>query len=308
MQIRRWRREDWSDFLKRGGVLVSMFGGLGNQLFQWSFGQHLTLRNNSDIAYVHVEKTTREQPKKIAICQTSVSGSLYVIQKPVKIPRSLRRVIRLTSMLKEHEKMQVLPHVHAKGLGFEPFYGDKVAGKLVSGYWQSWKYAVGPSGAPFLDSLNLLPDECSAWFQGMTQLAMREAPLMVHRRAADYVGSIFEPPTKEWFGRAMSEALDRLGDRPVWVFSDNLRAAEEIRDLSPGRNARVIRPSPDSFSSESLFLMTLGIGNIISNSTFSWWAAFLSKTSILTIYPSPWFTQLASPTSLTPDHWEPLPR
>lgn len=54
-----------------------------------------------------------------------------------------------------------------------------------------------------------------------------------------------------------------------------------------------------------LYLQTLCKGNIISNSSFSWWGAFLNKKAERVVCPWPWFTSTKKPamTNLLPDHW-----
>jgi hypothetical protein len=50
--------------------------------------------------------------------------------------------------------------------------------------------------------------------------------------------------------------------------------------------------------------MRLGEGYVIANSTFSWWGAYLSRSSNpLIIAPRPWFSKVESPRDLIPDSW-----
>jgi hypothetical protein len=49
--------------------------------------------------------------------------------------------------------------------------------------------------------------------------------------------------------------------------------------------------------------MQFGSANVISNSTFSWWPAFLSQTSVATVCPSDWFLNMEQPLELIPNNW-----
>ena len=45
-------------------------------------------------------------------------------------------------------------------------------------------------------------------------------------------------------------------------------------------------------------------GYIISNSSFSWWAAFLRKDRTAPVFcPDPWFQGMKDPDSLIPHEW-----
>ena len=49
--------------------------------------------------------------------------------------------------------------------------------------------------------------------------------------------------------------------------------------------------------------MSLGRAIIISNSSFSWWSAFLSKEASLILAPRKWFKGIQDPKDLLPPEW-----
>jgi hypothetical protein len=62
--------------------------------------------------------------------------------------------------------------------------------------------------------------------------------------------------------------------------------------------------------SEVLKVMSLGQAYVISNSTFSWWAAHLAclrDENVLVYYPDPWFKEIVAPVGLFPRTWESTP-
>ena len=55
----------------------------------------------------------------------------------------------------------------------------------------------------------------------------------------------------------------------------------------------------------TLQAMRLGCAYVIANSTFSWWAAYLSlNPSVEVVAPSPWFMVMEDPKELIPPNWE----
>jgi hypothetical protein len=92
--------------------------------------------------------------------------------------------------------------------------------------------------------------------------------------------------------------------REVWVFSDEPETAiREILEANPSlTNIRSIIPPPNVADVESIVAMATGAAIVISNSTFSWWAA-MSSGSSLVFAPKKWFRGKPDPAYLYPDTW-----
>lgn len=112
--------------------------------------------------------------------------------------------------------------------------------------------------------------------------------ISIHVRRTDYLNNthVYSSLSIDYYKRALHE-LDQLGikDYKVYVFSDdiewckdNFNFIENIYFIS-GYNELV-----------ELYMMSECSHNIISNSTFSWWGAYLNKNlEKKIICPSTWF-------------------
>ena len=106
----------------------------------------------------------------------------------------------------------------------------------------------------------------------------------------------------DYFIKELRKELARRNYGKIWLFSD-----EPITALdSLGEFKSKIRLIDNNMSSaETLHLMKLCDGFVISNSTFSWWGAYLSTADPKNIIaPYPWFKGQDSPERLLPDSWQ----
>jgi hypothetical protein len=92
----------------------------------------------------------------------------------------------------------------------------------------------------------------------------------------------------------------------IWAFSDEPELAQ--RNYLTHCNAQVKWIANNEFSSsETLQLMRLCNGFVISNSTFGWWGAKLAHgINPPVIVPSKWFKGMADPVDLIPEDWTKL--
>jgi hypothetical protein len=174
----------------------------------------------------------------------------------------------------------------------------------MRGYYQTFEYAATVMSNPNFEKLELATS--SEWYQRAAIAANNERPIMVHLRRGDYSrpeNRDFGILHAEYFIAGVERIRRALGatNNPIWVFSDDIKSAEdELMHAFP--SAIFIDPPSSANPAESLVLMSLGVGNVISNSTFSWWAAMLNPNAIV-VAPSRWFKNMAEPESLIPQTW-----
>jgi hypothetical protein len=158
---------------------------------------------------------------------------------------------------------------------FAPYRYDSIEYKEIPqrdnqaliGYFQSEKYFEHNKDA--VKSLFSLPAKDT-----------EENSVSIHIRRGDYLKNPeYHLPLDDNYYR---EALKAIGDySKVYVFTDS--------DLPQGLNTddfHIIKLATDY---DELALMSSCTHNIIANSTFSWWAAYLSKKQGKVIAPSKWF-------------------
>lgn len=264
----RWR--DHVEFLSRRrqrdspidpSVSVQLQGGLGNQLFGYAAGRRQALRLGVPLHLGHtrgVDETFREFELGWLIGDG-------VLHKPPG-PRSSTFVER--------------------SFRYDPAIETVVPGTHLVGYFQSSRY---------FGSAQLLRQElmvqAEARFGESLDAFQKEPFIAVHVRGGDYrsgrARDFHGLCSPDYFARSADELRRRLGDLPVIVFSDDWEGIDAGLSAVPGAVAS--GPDVSQEPAEVLFMMARAAGLVVSNSSFSWWAAWLASPSTV-VTPTPWFS------------------
>ncbi len=129
--------------------------------------------------------------------------------------------------------------------------------------------------------------------------------LVVHVRLGDY---LLEPdfgvPAPQYYFEAICRIRDLNDFTDIWVFSNDLEEAKKHLSFLNFSYVTWV-PEIGNSASETLELMREGSAFVIANSTFSWWGALLSKTEgAQVIAPKPWFFRATLPDGIIPTDWE----
>lgn len=109
----------------------------------------------------------------------------------------------------------------------------------------------------------------------------------IHIRRGDYISeSLKQPPTtifdlcdNSYYNKAI-EIINKMVENPIfYIFTDDVKYAEKMYNFS---NFKIVQGNKDY---EDMYLMSLCKYNIICNSTFSFWGAFLSTQKKAVIAP-----------------------
>lgn len=306
----------------RATAMLSLTGGLGNQLFQLAHA--IVVSGTQDIVFTeefgrprkneigNAEIFSFELPLKYRrvdapeanwIVRKILGHLLKISEHPTGIEthRGYRRVVsylahavatihycKRVNVLTKFDKLQ--------------YRKDKNVISLFVGYFQEIPHSSVEEVQVLLQSLQLLNPRPE--FMSAKNYLENHAVTIVHIRLTDY---FFEPDigllSPDYFELSLKTFLPSELCDEIWVFSDDIKLAKEWLHISQDIPIKYI--SEDMFSvAETFELMRLGESYILSNSTFGWWAAFLSrKTKPTVIMPKPWFRKLRYSESLHLYEW-----
>lgn len=303
--------------------LVSLTGGLGNQLFQIA---HALVRSNYSSLHLVQEfgrprinelreaeifsfllpfEYTKGRTKEANLLMRKILGhTLKVSEHPEKWERSkiYKFLCRALANLVLTIYYQKLICVSTNAISFD-FKTTHHASTLFLGYFQKMSDIDIDAIRGVLRPISL--ETASEQLQHEIDYALNNQITILHIRLTDY---FHEPKigllSAEYFERALIGIDFSQLNNEIWVFSDDHVKAESILKFPSYVKVRFI--SEKAFSvAETFELMRYGNQYILSNSTFGWWSAFLcKKESSNVVVPYPWFKDLNYDSSLFVPGWK----
>ena len=255
-------------------------GGLGNQMFQYVFYQFIKNKTTGNI-YGHYDNA-------------SLNHNGLIIDKCFKdilLPKS-----NFVSNI-----IVYLYKIKNKIFNFNKPRVDKYLEKsiILDGYWQDIKYFTS-------QTQNLFEFHVQLNKQNTDTLALIDSSnsISVHIRRGDYLkySSIYgNICTNEYYIKAL-DIIKKKVSNPVFIFfSDDI---EWVKNEFKMDNAVYVGFNSLEDSYLDMYLMSCCKHNIISNSTFGWWGAYLNtNVDKIVICPKKWLNVEINNINIILDNW-----
>lgn len=288
-------------------IIVKLFGGLGNQMFQYAAARRLALQHGTDVRLDlrwFGTQTTRELALlNLAVRAAPAPADLLLRGFPDEWTGSGRRS-RLRARMAARRQGQVLLAESRPGV-FQPALLTAPDAATLVGYWQSEKY--------FVDVAQELREEFSSPRPPSPRDASIRAEIeqtggvSLHVRRGDFAhdasASAHGLSSPDFYRRAMSLVDDELGSPVYYGFSDDPDWV--LENIRHPRLRMVASADRTAQAHDDLALMAACRGHIVANSTFSWWGAWLgSAPDKLVVAPRQWFADARlSSRDIVPASW-----
>ncbi|MFL5763694.1 MAG: alpha-1,2-fucosyltransferase [Bacteroidia bacterium] len=288
-------------------IIVKLMGGLGNQLFQYAFGKAMALKHGVqlkvDVSGIgdHAGYTSREL--ELAHFDKHITIASEKELEPYQKGK-LSKIMDLASLsvgLNSGSMYVREPHFHFSALAMKA-----PEDAYLDGYWQSEKYFAAVKN----ELIALLTDgvSLSQKSAGLADQMQKENSVAIHVRKGDYVSvkqnqEIYAALDGAYYLAAIEYIKTHVKDPVFYIFSDepdwftkNIKANVPVVNVTDNRG---------SSSYQDLFLMSCCKHNIIANSSFSWWGAWLNKhPQKIVIAPEKWFNGPSkNAKDLIPENW-----
>lgn len=284
--------------------VVVFFNGLGNQMSQYAF--YLQKKNiNKSTYFIPFCKDHNglelDRVFGINCKETIVQKILYLLfrilltDKVKIISNPIQRLLILLNckIVKENFNYNFNKDLMIPSKGITFYYGG----------WHSENYFMDAKDA-ILNEFEFTPPNDPENKSHIKNIKATNS-IAIHIRRGDFMNAdninLFgDVCTKEYFEKAVGLMESKVGNPQFFVFSNDLTWVEENLAIN---NVSYVGCNSGKDSWKDMYLMSLCKHTIISNSTFSWWGAWLNKnTNKIVISPSR-FLKEDKLTDIYPDLW-----
>lgn len=291
-------------------IIVRLSGGLGNQMFQFA------------AAYACAKRLQTELVADPSLLNNTMTHNGYELNRVFGLNLREATLNDLKSVLgilaygrvKKYFTNVALSRFRPKSLVLEPHFHywpgfcDVTNNSYLQGYWQSEKYFHG-----FEAEIRELFQFKIPFDRGNEILKKQihdHESVSLHVRRGDYVtnsnnAKIHDVDLTEYYNRSIEFVSQSISGPIFYVFTDDASWVRSKMKLP--QNHILIDSNYGPYSFFDMYLMSQCKHNILANSSFSWWGAWLNKNKYkLVISPKQWFTEeglkTRNPCDLYPDH------
>ncbi len=285
-------------------VIVNLIGGLGNQMFQYAAARRIAYVNNTELK-LDISSFTAYKLHSYSLNNFSILESI-ASKKDIAIYKNLKGIYKLINKF----KIKCLPYYKCSYLREKNYHFDsnilKVPGNVyLEGYWQSEKY--------FNDIKEIIHQEFCVKYnlearnKELAKVINDCESVSIHIRRGDYVknkttNQVHGVCSLDYYYKAIDIILEKCKNPYFFVFSDDHEWVK--KNIKLKKKIIYIEHNSAEKNYEDLRLMSLCKNNIIANSSFSWWGAWLNTNpNKIIMAPKKWFNNNLNTTDLIPKNW-----
>ena len=266
-------------------IYVRIRGGLGNQLFQYSAARSLADRLNVNLG-LDTREYNANSPFEMGLKHFNIRAEFNPKGLMKHKKNGFSKYI-LDIALGNHKNVY-----KETNLGFNNLFHSLPNKTYLKGYWQSEKYFENNQKNVFRDLQIIAPQ--SKKNIKISENISKTNSVSLHIRRGDYVTNSaynmkhgtcsldYYKKSVDYLSKSLNKnfTIFAFSDDPEWVFK-NLKLPMDIQFIEHNSSKK---------NYEDLRLMSQCNHNIIANSSFSWWGAWLNKSPKRTIIsPKEWF-------------------
>jgi hypothetical protein len=274
-------------------IITRIKGGLGNQMFRYAAGKALAAQRKADlqidISFLieHANDTGDHVARKFELMLfPNITDKVIDLEKR-HLSLRLRNIRKRLKFLRKP-----IPLFKEGAYNFDAALLSVTPPAIIDGDFQSEKYFADQQALireSFIFPLLNVNDENNK----IVAQIVNSNSVSVHVRRGDYlhkpIMALNGVCSREYYEEAIALMEQQHPGASYYFFSDDPEwVKNEIVQFAP--NHTIIDHNTGNNSWKDMYLMSLCRHNIIANSSFSWWGAWLNRNeNKIVIAPQKWF-------------------
>lgn len=283
-----------------------LMGGLGNQMFQYAVARRLAIMKQTEVImdlqfYENQHPDDTQRSYELGNFVNIKPRFMSPEKRPTEIPyigkKGYIRYARDFLLRKNWLFYREPSHDYDQNLAYLP---NQV---YISGFWQSERYFKDVRDHILVD-FSFTGNLNKKQIRVRDQIVSSES-VSLHVRRGDYVtnpnaNKVHGTKGVDYYSKSLNTISKLVSNPHVFVISDDLDwCRENINVKFP-----VTYVDVNSTGYEDMWFMSLCKHNIIANSSFSWWGAWLNKNpDKVVIAPKQWFNDAEEGADRVPPEW-----
>lgn len=298
---------------KNSMKIIRVTPGLGNQMFQYAFILNYKLKEEKIVFDLspceHSKKHNSYELERIFGIKEDIltrckkikfnGPYFYLREREITFFKFVNKIIQKTigKRFTFNTSKLVIEKESENEFNFNQRYLELKGDKYISGYFCSPKYFEGiKDQIKNVFSFPEIIEEDENNYKILQKIKNSES-ISIHVRRGDYVGGNLDVCGKEYFSDAFLKLLNILDKKGIkkeniniFIFSDDVVWCKNNLTFLKDFATSFVDWNKKQNSYKDMQLMSGCKYNIISNSTFSWWGAYLNKNrEKIIIAPRRWF-------------------
>ena len=257
-------------------IIVNLAGGFGNQMFCYALA-YAMFKEKKALLFIDTSMQDNGIARDLEILNLNISYDgrvTYPIKKDLfsrALGNKLRKKMALGLITKGYyEKYSSV---------YEPqilLFGNDAKTIYYEGNWQSEKYFL--KYRKELLQLFIPKNPRNRYIEEIREKMKNSNSVAIHVRRGDYV-SIGCNISMDYYDKAIALMVNKIPNNPdFWIFSDDIAFCKEyFKKYENIVNLYYLNYQSDNYTVDDMYIMSACQNNIIANSSYSWWGAWLNS-------------------------------
>lgn len=258
-------------------IITKIIGGLGNQIFQYAIARRIAHDVGQDFYLDTADFSWYRRPyflDRFNIQGKTLPESDAKKWRAHEGKHSWRRWLEERKpMVRRNYRLEPesIYYTFDENVLRLPPKGDL----YLNGYWQHEKYFM-PIREILLRDFTLKPEHAAADNPIMRSVREAESVGIHFRRGDDQVNKMYGTPTLEYYAEGVEEIAKRNPGKTLklFVFSNDIAWVKE--NFKSEYETKILEPQDNLTDYQEFSALASCKHQVIANSTFSWWAAWLN--------------------------------